>query len=171
MNRTLYIIILSFVALGVGIFLTWPKYQEFQVLRGQVKNQRVELNNRQNYFADLESVQGELLPFAEKLAKVQAALPDNPQLPALYDFLSRSAAFSGLSLRSLSSSVPQRANMLEMRTIPITLELTGSYGALKELLSRLQSSSRMTHVVSLNISDSQEPTRFSLTIQLNAYSY
>lgn len=171
MNKTLSIGILLFVGLAALILLTWPKYQAFQRLSYELQEKEQELENREAYFADLAKVKAELSEFTEELAKVEAALPPDPQLPALYDFLQKTAALSGMSVRNISASVQDQKQALLMRTIPVTLELTGSWGAVKELVSRLHTASRMTQLQSLNISGGEDPGRFKVTLQLHTYSY
>jgi len=172
MNRNLFIIgILLFLGIVLGIFLTWPKYQDFQQLSFELQEREQEFENREIYFSDLIKVKTDLGKLRESFSKVEAALPLDPQLPVLYDFLQTAASFSGMSVRSISVSVESGAQALLMRTIPVTLELVGSYSALKELISRLNFASRMVLVQSLNISLGQEPERFSITLQLHTYSY
>lgn len=171
MNKTLYIGILLFVGVAAGIFFTWPKYQTFQRLSVELKERQQELENQEVYFADLARVKADLAGFEEQLLKVEAALPSNAELPALYDFLQTSAAFSGMSLRNISSTVENQAESLKMRTIPVTLEVTGSWSGVKELLSRLKTASRMVSLQSLSLSGSQDPGRLSVTLQLSGYSY
>ncbi|MDP4007052.1 MAG: type 4a pilus biogenesis protein PilO [bacterium] len=171
MNRTLYIGLLLFSGIAAGIFVTWPKFQEFSALALQLKERQREVENRETYFANLTSVRSTLEELKEPLAKVEAALPSDPQLPALYDFLQGTSALSGLSVRNISSSVDDKAQALEMRTIPVTLELTGSWGAIKELVSRLQTASRIVSLQSLNVSGTENPGTFQVVAQLNAYSY
>jgi len=171
MNRPLFIGILLFLGVVLGIFLTWPKYQDFQQLSFELKEREQKLENRETYFADLARVKADLAEFQEPLLKVEAALPLDPQLPVLYDFLQTTAAFSGMVVRDISASVQDQKQEFLMRTIPVTLELTGSWEALKELISRLETASRMALVQSLNVSLGQEDGRFNITLQLNAYSY
>ena len=171
MNRTLLIGTLLLFGIAVGICLTWPKYQDFQQLSFELKTREQELENKETYFADLARIKAELVEFAEPFSKVEAALPLDPQLPALYDFLQTSAAFSGMSVRRISSSLEDQTQALLIRTISVTLELTGSYGALKELISRLGTASRMAALQSLSISGGQDPERFNVTLQLHTYSY
>jgi len=171
MNRTLLIGILLLVGFAVGISLTWPKYQAFQQVSFELASRQQELENRETYFADLTRIKATLAEFPDQLAKIEAALPQDAELPALYDFLQTSSALSGMSVRNISASLGGRPQGLKMRTIPATLELTGSYGALKELVSRLKTASRMAQVQSLNISGASDPGRFNVTVQLHLYSY
>ena len=171
MNRNLFIGILLFLGIALGIFLTWPKYQDFQQLSFELQEREQKLENKEIYFADLTKVKADLGKLRESFSKVEAALPLDPQLPALYDFLQTSAAFSGMSVRRISSSLEDQTQALLIRTISVTLELTGSYGALKELISRLGTASRMAALQSLSISGSEDPERFNVTLQLHTYSY
>ena len=172
MSRTLFIGILLFCGIVLGIFLTWPKYQDFQQLSFELQARQQELENKGIFFADLAKVKEDIAQLKESYVKVEAALPLDSQLPALYDFLQKSAAFSGMSVRNISASIDNQKQALLMRTIPVALELTGSFNAIKEFISRLNFASRIITLQSLNISSlNQETGRFIVTIQLHTYSY
>jgi Tfp pilus assembly protein PilO len=172
MNRNLYIGILLFVGIVLGIFLTWPKYQDFQQLSLELQIRQQELENKETFFADLAKVKIDIAKLKEPFLKVEAALPLDPQLPQLYDFLQTSAAFSGMSVRNIAASIENQEQALLMRTISVAFELTGSFAAIKELVSRLNFASRVVTLQSLSISSlNQETGRFNVIIQLNTYSY
>lgn len=159
-------------AVGIGVVFTWPSWQDYQLISLQLKDRERELENRETYFQDLREAADALSQFPQELAKVEAAIPDNPGLPALYDFLQAEAALSGLSMRSISALIePEQEGTPEMQVIPVTLELTGSYNAAKEFLSRLHTASRLTSLQSMNIASAQEAAFFNVTLQLHAYSY
>lgn len=171
MNRIFPIVIVLFLGIALGISLTWPKYQSFQQLSFELQTREQELENQETYFTNLAKVKAELVELQEPLLKVEAALPLDPQLPALYDFLQTAAAFSGMSVRDISVSVETQEQALLIRIIPVTLELTGSWDAVKELVARLNTASRMASVQFLSISQGLDPGRFNVTLQLHAYSY
>ena len=171
MNRILLTGALLFFGIALGIFLTWPKYQDFQQLSFVLQEKEQELENRETYFADLAKIKADITNAAEPFSKVEAALPLDPQLPLLYDFLQTTASFSGMSVRGISSSVQKQSQSLLMRTIPVTLELTGSFGAVKEFISRLNTATRLVVLQSLDISGGSDIGRFNITVQLHTYSY
>jgi len=172
MNRTTTIALLLFTGVVIGIFFTWPKYQDFSQLSFEVEARLQELENKEVYFQDLLRVEEDLLKLALPLAKVEAALPLNPQLPRLYDFLQATASFSGMTVRNIAaSSIGEQKEGLLMRTIPVTFELSGSFDAIKELIARLHSASRMVSLQSVGIFPGQERERFNVIIQLHTYSY
>ncbi|MCH7551821.1 type 4a pilus biogenesis protein PilO [Patescibacteria group bacterium] len=171
MSRNLFIGILLFVGIVLGIFLTWPKYQDFQQLSFELKVRSQKLENKEAFFVDLKKAKRDIAQLQEPFLKIEAALPLNSQLPQLYDFLQTSAAFSGMSVRNISALVERQEQALLMRTIPVVFELTGSFNAIKELISRLNFASRVVTLQSLNISSGQESGRFNVIIQLHAYSY
>lgn len=172
MSRTLFIGILLFCGIVLGVFLTWPKYQDFQQLSFELQARQQELENKEIFFADLAKVKEDIVQLQESFAKVEAGLPLDPQLPRVYDFLQKSAAFSGMSVRNISASIDDQKQELLMRTIPVAFELTGSFNSIKELISRLNVASRIVTLQSLNISSLNQATgRFSVSIQLHTYSY
>ncbi|MDA1337565.1 MAG: type 4a pilus biogenesis protein PilO [bacterium] len=171
MNRTIIVAILFFFGVVIGALFTWPKYQDFQQLSFEAKARFQELENKETYFADLVKVKTDLVELTLPLSKVEAALPLSPQFPLLYDFLQNVASLSGMSVKNIAASLEDRKEELLMRTIPVTLELSGSFGAIKELISRLHSASRIVTLQSVSISQGQDAQRFNVIIQLHTYSY
>lgn len=172
MNKPLYIGILLLGAVLVGIFLTWPKYKDFLLTQKQVQEKQQVLRSRQDYYASLRGVEDSLRQYEAKLAKVKAAIPSDAQLPALYDSLVKEAAFSGLVVRGMAVTAKgESAGDLKLQSLPISMELVGSYQGIKQFLENVKLSSRIRSVDSLTFSGAETGAGFSLSIQMTAYSY
>ena len=170
MNRTLLIGLLLLGGVAIGLFLTMPAYQEYQQDRFLLGQRAQEVKNQETYFADLASVKARLEEFPRELAKVEAALPLDPELPLFYDLLQKNAALSGMVLQSIAVSL-EEAKDQPLRRISAVVEFTGSYGSLKQLLSNLNRASRAVALRAVNISGSQDQGTLKAILELKAYSY
>ncbi|MDP2664731.1 MAG: type 4a pilus biogenesis protein PilO [bacterium] len=156
------------VAVIVLVFWGWPAFQEYSVASEALGVLSSELESRENYFSELASLNSELQKQEEGLLRLDAALPDTPALPQLYDALQDIAASSGLVLSSVSSVVKEDA---KPKSIDVSITLEGSYEGLKEFLKGVQQSSRLLTVQSLDFATEKEGSRFEFHIKLRAASY
>src|SRR3989338_8308452 len=104
MNRLLIPFGLLSFSLFLGLVVVWPQFQGFQLLQKQKEAKATELKNREQYVAHLTELAQQLSNEALGMAKIEAALPKDPQLPAFYDFIQQTGATSGLALKAFSTS-------------------------------------------------------------------
>ncbi|MDO8474201.1 MAG: type 4a pilus biogenesis protein PilO [bacterium] len=170
MNRFFLSIVLIGSSLIFGVFVALPRFQEFSAVSKELNVKRAELESRESYFAHLKDLQ-DRINSEELVAKIDAAIPNDPQLPALHDFLQSTAAGSGLSLRSITASQGALPQGARLQRVSASLQLGGSYEGLKVFLSSLLRASRMTDVESINFSSPQAGTGFVFNIRTSSYSY
>jgi Tfp pilus assembly protein PilO len=170
MNRFFLSILLIGSSLIFGIFVVFPRFQAFSVIQKELEVKQAELESRESYFAHLADLQ-DRINAEELVAKIDAAIPNDPQLPALHDFLQSTAAESGLSLRSVAASQNPPAQGMRLGRISASLQLGGSYEGLKVFLSSLMRASRVTDIDSVSFSSPQAGTGFVFNIRTTSYSY
>jgi Tfp pilus assembly protein PilO len=174
MNRKI-ITIVAFFAVSLGLFLTliYPKYENWQNLRLRTKEKNTEFQTKTEYFNEIKETTIILDTYPEALAKISSALPTDPALPLLTNFLQTSASATGMSLDKISiDSADQASGQKKFKETVLTLEVSGSYSAFKNFLSGLEKSSRIINVSSLSFKTPQkdkDPFVFSLSIK--AFSY
>lgn len=167
-------IVLFLASLGVGGFLVWPSYQELSDLRSQVGEKEARLQAKENTLVQLKELQRELLTYEKELKKIDATLPEDPQLPSLYDLVQSLSSLSGLLMQSISSSTAEPGEETEslVKTTTLIVQLSGSYQGLKDFLSRAHASARVLNVQAVNIGSSEkEGEGLGIEVQLEAYSY
>ena len=169
MNRFFLSIVLVGSSLIFGVFVALPRFQEFSAVSKELSVKQAELESEDRYFAHLKQVQ-DRINAEELVAKIDAAIPNDPQLPALHDFLQSTAAGSGLSLRSIAASQSASGQGARLQRVTTSLQLGGSYEGLKVFLSSLLRASRMTNVESINFS-SPQGAGFVFNIRTVSYSY
>jgi len=152
-------LIVILISLTFGMVVSWPKYQDLQDLKIQAQQKKVELKNKEDYYQALKETSAQLKNYETNLNKVKSALPNGPSVPALANFLQSISSQSGLILKNLSygsetaiennfASANNGSNTVSSnyKKLEISLSLSGSYGALKDFLSRLEKSSRIIEV-------------------------
>ena len=174
MSKTLISIVFIALALIFGTIFVLPNYQELDLLWQNIKKQEEEIANRKEYFQALRNTAEELKNYQEQLAKIDSALPPDADLPALFDFLQKTASQSGLFLRSISYSHGGASSGIEgLKETTVSLALSGSYSSLKEFISDyLEVTSRLIEVESISFSASPEegPREFNLIIKVYSYA-
>jgi Tfp pilus assembly protein PilO len=147
------------VAAALGFFLVIPKYQELQEIRRQVVEKTAEIKNRQNYYADLAAMAADLDQYRSGFEKIDSALPDNLDAPALMSFAQAAALQSGLAVKNIdfggaSPSSPSGEEGLTLQKYGISIQLEGSYANFKNFLSIIERSSRLAAVDSISVKSS-----------------
>lgn len=174
MNRPIYILVSLLIALISGIFFLSPKNEALDFLKKQIQEKRTELQSKEEYLNALGKISGDLKNYETQLLKIDSALPDSPEMPALFDFLQKSASQSGLVLKGLDADL----NPLEkiggvFRQTRLNLFLVGSYSSLKIFLSALEKSARLIEVESISFTSSTEAgeSLINAKMRIKVYSY
>lgn len=173
MPRNLIIIVSLSVALVWGIGLVWPKYQDLKSLRAKIKEKNIELQQEEGYFLELQKISQNFQQYSEALSKIDSALPLDPSIPALFGFLQKRAAQSGLVLKDINfTSTPSNKELQEVKGIKIILSLSGSYSAFKDFLLSLEKSSRLIEIKNISFtSPSEKEKTFTFNLSIVTYSY
>lgn len=172
MNRQISIVILFVLAIIVVVLGTWPSYQEFAALKNQAQAKERELENREVYFNDLKTIEQDLKEKADELAKLDAILPDNPDIPLLYDLISRISSGSGLVLKDIFSTIEKKEDSDSgIKEITVDVNVEGSYEGIKEFLSAARNAGRMLDVNSVSFLTPKEGEIFKFSITISAFTY
>lgn len=174
MSKPVINIIFIILALVFGIIFVLPKYQELDLWWQKIDRQEENIAKRKEHFQDLRNTAEELEDYSEQLTKINSALPSDPNLPVLFDFLQRAASQSGLYLKSISHLSTKSSSEIEgLEETTVSLTLSGLYPSLKEFLSKYQEvSSRLIEIESLSFSSDPEegPREFNLGIKVYSYT-
>jgi len=162
--------VLLALALAFGMILAWPKYQEFQAQNSLVLEKQTDLETRQEYFKNLAESSAELNNYGPNLAKIESALPDDPEVSTLLDFLESSSMKAGLILKVVdyssaagnqSTAVPGQTPTDQpvpknLKQFYVTFTLSGPYQSWKNFLSIVEKTSRMVEIESVQISSGDQ---------------
>ena len=69
--------------------LVLPKKEALDSSQKSVEEKRLEIQGKEEYFANLRLLSAELKNYQTQLLKIDSALPEDPGLPILFDFLQK----------------------------------------------------------------------------------
>jgi len=166
MNKLILIVGCLALTLIVGFVLTWPKYQAWHILSLTIAAKETELQSQQEYFKNIKETSEELAKYSESLDKISSALPYNPSLPAMFNFLQVTASKTGLILEEITLG-----GMAEGE-IRLSCQAAGNYLAMKSFLLALENSARMIEVENIAfISPEEKGESFSFAVRIKTHSY
>ena len=169
-----YIPIVALISL-ILVFVLWivgivPGIEKLRQVRVDIKTSEFLLLQRQERFSNLSAISEKLDGYQASLANVDSALPADPEVPSIFSYIQKTASQSGLFLGDLGSyqigEMEERSNIKE---ITFGLKVSGSYPALKTLISALEESARFFEIE--NFSLSSEKDGFSFDLSLKTFSY
>jgi Tfp pilus assembly protein PilO len=178
-SRPLVILLGLFLALLLAIGFTVPKYQNLKIAQSKVKEKGTELQAERKYFSEIAEAKEKLKKFEEELSKINSAIPAEPSLPSLGNFLQIAASQNGLVLKkimpSLTSSLKEefikKGFSSQIKETGVNLTVSGDYPSFKNFLSNLEKTSRMIEIESISFSGSEKEAPIDFNLRIKVYSY
>ena len=175
MRRPLLLsIVLFIVSIAVGVFMIWPNYQQLSISQQQLAEKEARLQIKENTLVELKELRKELGMYETELEKIRVSIPEDLQLPSLYDLVQSLSSLSGLLMQSISSSTEELSEETtsDLKMTGLSIRLSGSYEGLKEFLSRLNSSARVLNLQAITVvASGTEGEGLGIEAQIEAYSY
>lgn len=165
--RLIIVIIMLISTIIVGIFLLWPKFQDFQQVKYDIEQKESELSSKTAYYSKIRGIWSRLEEYNDVLLRIDAAFPSAYSVPALFYYLQKTAGESGLILEDLSLG---RVSGEKIKGMDVSLKISGSYSSLNAFLSALENSERFFMVKNISFS-SPEDGLFSFDLAITAHSY
>jgi Tfp pilus assembly protein PilO len=167
------VIIISFaLVLILGGLILWPRFQDLRLLNRQIGEMQAQLQSQENYFSKLNDTKAEFKTYELELSKIDSALPDDPSLPSLLNFIQKACSQSGLVLKSIS---PFASSALEEKTqlqaSQTSIQVSGPYSVFKNFLATLENSARLIEVENIAFSSPQEENIINFNLKIKVTSY
>ena len=167
-------IILLIILIFGGIFLWWPKYENFKEFSFELENKNVALKQKEKHFSQLNDISKKLEEHREQLAKIDSALPQEISKPELFNLIQEESSKNGLIFKKIGSGDISSSQAKEegIKEISFSFSVSGSYQAFKNFLSSLYQNSKVITVKSINFSSSdKEGDLLNFDLTLAAYNY
>ena len=168
-RSNLFIIIFFLAAVIIGVILIWPKYQEGLKTQLEIGQVIARVQDQKSFFSDLRDLSEKLNQYSDQFKLIKSAIPEEANLPILYDFFQKFCSQKGLILTSISSNIGSISKETGIQEIDINLGVLGSYSSFKNFLSSLEKSARLFEVKSISFSspgkEADTPFSFSLSIK------
>jgi len=173
MKQKPLVILLFIIVLTLGVvFFGLPQYHTFSDLRLRVEEKQTELKNKETYFSELNRVDKKLEEFGQDVQKVDSALPQEPQIPDVLNFLGKTSSQSGLVLKNveLEKTMPLEKEQKFKKTT-LAVSLSGIYPAFLNFLSELQKSARLIGADLISFSSPETGEIFDFNLKIRTFSY
>ncbi len=177
--RPVAIIVGLIIPLLLVVGFSFPKYQDLKLLESKVKAKEAELQIEKNYFSEIGKAKEKLKKFEEEISKIDSALPVDPYLPSLCNFLQLTASQNGLVLKKITPSLTsllkeeliKKGFSSQIKETGMNLTVAGDYSAFKSFLSDLEKTARMIETESVSFSSSEKEAPIDFNLRIKIYSY
>jgi Tfp pilus assembly protein PilO len=180
-DKPITIALILFAIVLLIFFLVYPEYETFKALQEDLGIKRAEYKAQFDYYSEISRNIVQLNAKAAGVSKVDSALPTDPELGSLVYYLQEQAAKSGLVLRSLFlSKVSGSSAKNTVKDLTFSLNLTGNYASLGQLISYLENSARVFEIENINFglgetsSDEMQfmtDSIYNFTMQIKTHTY
>lgn len=171
-NPLIVIIICFLFSLIFGVVLLLPKFQYSGVILKSLKNKEAEIQYKEKYFSEINQISTELEKYQTELSKIDSALPFDPSLPSLLDFLQKASSQSGLVLKGISPIITAPSEVFtNLKETKFSIVVAGSYSSFKEFLLVLEKSARLIEVEDISFSFPEQKESFDFNLRIKVYNY
>ena len=186
-DRPITIALIFFVVLLLVFFLVMPEYHTYQGLQQELAQKTAQRNSEFDYYDAINKTYTDLQSDQDNIAKINDALPEDPDLGKIIYFLQDTAAGNGLIAKDIflskSSSNSLQESAGAVKEVTLSMDLLGDYPSLGSFLSALEQSDRIFEVTNISFGSSDMPAAqsdqsqfqiqqtyvFSLQIKTNSY--
>jgi len=158
-----------FLIFSVLLFflLISPKQVSLSTLNSELLQKKQEFESSDRSFQEILKTSERLKNYQEEISKVDSALPEDPSIPSLFNFIQKSSSQSGLLLENIGSINVKEEGKLKKWTTNIKLK--GDYSSFKNFVSILEKSARLIKVEKISLLIEKETPTYNLTISFFSY--
>lgn len=181
MNKSFAIPILFFISLLVIVYLILPVFFDFSNLKEELEMREKEALAIENYYKDIHDNFNKLKEHQENLEKINSALPADPFMPSLFNYLQKASTENGVFLKGVNLDVISRKTATGEETIGkvqeeyVSVQLVGFYDGFENFLKSIEKSSRLIEIEEVQIVKEGKETLAeglsTLNLLLKVYSY
>lgn len=185
MTRLILIIASFSLAITLVVGWVWPEYQDLRFLKQEIEQTKMDLRRKEEYLEQLRKLGEELKKYQSQLAKIDSALPFDPSLEILVNFLQKTASQSGLVLKKIEPPVTQKITKeetkgkvsaetkekeLELKQTTLSFMVSGDYSSFRKFLLALENSARLIEVQKISFFPPEEGLH-NFELRIKVYSY
>jgi Tfp pilus assembly protein PilO len=141
----LAIVAVVVVIVGIGAFLVWPQIQQLGQLDGKIATAQDDVNSAKQLYAVRVESKNRAAETDAKWLRQSNLVPEGPDLPSLIVELQDAAFSSGVQLIAVTPSTPTGSPTYY--TIPITMQVIGTWSDTVDYLQRLLKLNRGLRIV------------------------
>lgn len=179
-DRPITIALMLFAILLLIFFLVVPKYNQFKDLQQKIGEQQSAYDAKFAYYSEVDKVYQQIQAKKEIVDKIDSAIPSNVSYGPLVYFFQKKGMENGMITRGLFLTKAAPINPEKnLKEIGFSLDVLGSYSALKSFLSSLEKSARLFEVSSISFGSAgvssagkmQTLEIYQFRLEVKTYSY
>lgn len=169
------IAVLAVAAVLFVVLAILPQFQRVDELNAELLDAQSAVQQAQTQLVQLRQAKARAASTESQMLQLSTEVPDSPQLPTLIIELQDIAAASGVDVVSMSPAQPAPAPSGQYTEIPLNLTVAAGWDDLLDYLRRIDKSTRLLRVSSVNVTPQTQATSSTTTpeltvaIQLKAY--
>lgn len=181
MKKIIFLPIFVFLILATVLYGLIPFLSRARLLSNDLNKQIANLEQANNYFANLKNIAAQIEQNQEILTNVERALPNEFSVPSLMSFFQLTAAENGLLLRNFDYEEVVNAQeggddkkttlSSKIKEAVFHLTLQGSLTSFLSFIKSLEISSRLLEVSSIDFQTSEDNDVMQFNIAVKVYSY
>jgi len=176
-NLSVIVIVVLSLLIIIGGYLLWlPKYQEFGNKKEELETKDQRIKEREEYLVNLGKLSERLSGYKEEISNIETALPIEPSIAALFEFLKKTSSENGLFIKDTNIgklySSSRKSPAERIQKMPFSISFIGSYSSFKYFLSFIYQNSRLIEVKSIKFSSpAKGENLFTFDLGLETYAY
>jgi len=137
--------------------------------RSSIDRLILDIDNEREYTTYLEGLLDNIEDYREEIEKISIVIPEEVDLPLIYDFFQKFTTKRGMLLDKISTSLSVDEET-GLKKVGIGLSLTGKYSNFKQYISSLERSEKFFEIESFSF-DSPEEITENFTFSLNVSTF
>ena len=169
MIKAIYILFFIFSVIGVfGLIV--PLAKDIMEKREDIKYHQRVIKANDKYISEVKDLIDKRESYSEDMQRVDKMTPENPEIPALFNFIEQTARENKMRIERLGDfSVINSERNQFFGAVSFSFTLQGNYGSFKEFLSMVEENERLIEINRLSIEEEYWKNNFH--INASAYYY
>jgi len=168
--------VLAIAAVLFVVFALLPQFQTIDSLNSELTDAQAAVQQAQPQLVQLRAAKSRAAQTEAQILQLGTEVPDSPQLPTLIIELEDMGAASGVDVVSMTWGPPAPVTGGQYTEIPLNLTLSAGWDDLLDYLRRIEKSTRLLRVSSVNIAPPSQAASstagtqvLTVTMQIKAY--
>lgn len=163
----LSILFLFFTGL-IFVFLISPRENSYSRAKFLAKEKEREFLEFNQYVQELKETSEKIKNYQNQISKIETAIPDDPEIFRLFNFIQEKASESGILLAGVGNIVSEEKETT--KSWVMDFRINGDYPSFKNFLSLLEKSSRMIRLEKISFSLPQKGENFDFDLKIEVKS-
>jgi len=162
-------VVSAVVALLALVFLLLPRISAVGKRSDDLDAAQAQQQSLESQLAQLQEAKREAKVVQKQLNRLETKVPPTAELPSLVRLLQGAADSSAVDFMSVSPGTPT-STVPGISTIPLSINVTGSFFSVEEFLFKLETLPRAVRVTQITVGSGGEAGQLQLTMAGEAYT-